>query len=62
MRYAPELHMFVMLLDHGNAGAQVPCQGVHSHPVVGQCHGGVVVPQSVHGVPADPDRRAKRDQ
>ena len=49
MRHASQLHMPVVLLNHGNAGAQVPCQRVHSHPVVGQRHGGVVVPEAIHG-------------
>jgi hypothetical protein len=25
------------------------CQCVNGHAVVGKCHGGVVVPQAVHG-------------
>ncbi len=49
MRHAPELHMSVVLLDHGNTGAQMFCQCVHSHSVVGQDHRRVVVTQGVHG-------------
>ncbi len=49
MRHAPEFHMPIVLLDHGNAGAQMSRQCVHSHSVVGQRHGGVVMAQAVHG-------------
>ena len=41
--------MPVVLLNHGNTGAQVPSEVVYRHPVVGQRHGGVIVPQAVHG-------------
>jgi hypothetical protein len=57
---APEFHMYVVLLNHGNTGTQVPCEPVHSHSVVCERHGGVVVPQAVHGtwlaVSCDPSR------
>ena len=49
MRYACELHMSVVLFNHGNTGAQVLGKGVHSHPVVGQHHGGIVMAQAVPG-------------
>ena len=49
MRYASKFHMPIMLFNHGNTGAQVPSEVVHRHPVVSECHGGVVVPQAVHG-------------
>ena len=49
MRHLPQLHMPIVLLDHGNAGAKMFCQCVNGHAVVGKCHGGVVVPQAVHG-------------
>ncbi len=49
MRYTPEFHMPIVLLNHGNTGAQVFGKGIHGHPVVSQRHGGVVVPQAVHG-------------
>ena len=49
MRHASQLHMPVMLFNHGDTGAEMFCQRVYRHPVVGQRHGGVVVPQAVHG-------------
>ncbi len=44
-----KLHMPIMLFNHGNTGTQVPSEVVHRHSVVGQRHGGVVVPETVHG-------------
>ncbi len=41
--------MPVVLFNHGNTGAQVLGKGVHSHPVVGQHHGGIVMAQAVPG-------------
>ena len=32
--HAPELHMPVVLLDHGNAGAEMFSEGIYRHPVV----------------------------
>ncbi len=49
MRYALEFHIPVVLLNHGNAGAQVFGEGIHGHPVISQRDGGVIVPETVHG-------------
>ena len=48
MRYAPEFHMPVMLLNHGNTVAQMPGKGIVGHPVGDNRHGGVVVAQAAH--------------
>ncbi len=43
------LHMPIVLLNHGNAGAELSCEFINGHAVAGECHGGVVVPQAVYG-------------
>lgn len=47
--HASQLHMPVVLLDHGNAASQVFGKGIYRHSVVGELHGGVVMSQAVHG-------------
>ena len=49
MCHLPQFHMPIVLLDHGNTGAQVFGERVNGHPVVSECHGGIVVPEAVHG-------------
>lgn len=39
--------MAVVLLNHGNAGTQVPGKVIYRHSVISQRHGGVVMPQAV---------------
>ena len=41
--------MPVVLLNHGNTGAQVPSEVVYRHSVISRRHGGVVMAQAVHG-------------
>ena len=41
--------MPVVLLNHGNTGAELFSEPIHRHPVAGQHHGGAVTLQAVRG-------------